>query len=400
MTGLLSGEGQDGHEGGVAAREPAVAPTSRLGLYLHIPFCESICNYCNFNRGLLDKDLKSRYLEALAAEIRLAGDGSRVDTIYFGGGTPSLLEPDEVRRLLDACHADFDVDETAEVSFEANPESASPTRLRGWLDAGVNRLSFGIQSFHDAELQRLGRRHSAARARDAFAAARAAGCGNVSLDLMLWLPAQTRADCRGSVETLVELGPDHASLYMLELYPNAPLREEMARGGWSLAPDADAAAMYLDALAITDAASYEQYEISNVARPGHRCRHNLKYWQDGEWLGFGCGAHSTRAGCRWKNLAEPDRYVDAVRGGGSVAVDRRPLSAEERLGDALITGLRLADGVDLERVERRYGVDIMGRYRPVLQEFEDTGLLVSTAGRLRLTRPGMLLANEVMSAFV
>ena len=375
----------------------AVAP---LGLYLHIPFCESICNYCNFNRGLLDEDLKNRYLEALAAEIRRAGDGSRVDTIYFGGGTPSLLEPDEVWCLLEACHAGFEVDETAEVSFEANPETATPARMRGWLDAGVNRLSFGVQSFHDAELQRLGRRHNAARARDAFAAARAAGCGSVSLDLMLWLPAQTRADCRASVETLVELRPDHASLYMLELYPNAPLREEMARGGWSLAPDEDAAAMYLDALAITDAAGYEQYEISNVARLGHRCRHNLKYWQDGEWLGFGCGAHSTRSGCRWKNLAEPDRYIDAVWGGAPVAVDRRPLSAEERLGDALITGLRLAEGVDLERIERRYGVDVMRRYRPVLQGFKETGLVAHTAGRLRLTRPGMLLANEVMSAFV
>ena len=369
-----------------------------LGLYLHIPFCQSICSYCNFNRGLLDENLKNRYLEALTAEVRRAGDGSRVDTIYFGGGTPSLLEPDEVQCLLEACYAGFELDDTAEVSFELNPETATPARLRGWLDAGVNRLSFGVQSFHDAELKRLGRRHSAARARDAFGAARAAGCSNVSLDLMVWLPAQTRADCHASVETLVELGPDHASLYILELYPNSPLREEMERGSWSLAPDEDAAAMYLDALAITDAAGYEQYEISNVAKIGHRCRHNLKYWQDGEWLGFGCGAHSTRTGCRWKNLAEPNRYIDAVWEGA--AVHRRSLSVEERLGDALITGLRLAEGVDLDWVKRRYGVDVINRYRPALQGFEEIGLVVHNGGRLRLTRSGMLLANEVMSTFV
>ncbi len=373
----------------------AAAP---LGLYLHIPFCQSICSYCNFNRGLLDENLKSRYLEALAAEVRRAGDGSRVDTIYFGGGTPSLLEPDEVQCLLEACYAGFELDDTVEVSFEVNPETATPARLRGWLDAGVNRLSFGVQSFHNAELKRLGRRHSAERARDAFVAARAAGCSNVSLDLMLWLPAQTRADCRASVETLVGLDPDHASLYILELYPNSPLREEMERGSWSLAPDEDAAAMYLDALRITDAAGYEQYEISNVAKIGHRCRHNLKYWQDGEWLGFGCGAHSTRAGCRWKNLAETDRYIDAVW--KEASVDRRSLSVEERLGDALITGLRLTDGVDLDWVKRRYGVDVINRYRPALQGFEETGLVVHNAGRLRLTRSGMLLANEVMSTFV
>ena len=373
----------------------AAAP---LGLYLHIPFCQSICSYCNFNRGLLDENLKSRYLEALAAEVRRAGDGSRVDTIYFGGGTPSLLEPDEVQCLLEACDAGFELDDTVEVSFEVNPETATPARLRGWLDAGVNRLSFGVQSFHNAELKRLGRRHSAERARDAFVAARAAGCSNVSLDLMLWLPAQTRADCRASVETLVGLDPDHASLYILELYPNSPLREEMERGSWSLAPDEDAAAMYLDALRITDAAGYEQYEISNVAKIGHRCRHNLKYWQDGEWLGFGCGAHSTRAGCRWKNLSETDRYIDAVW--EEVSVDRRSLSVEERLGDALITGLRLTDGVDLDWVKRRYGVDVINRHRPALQGFEETGLVVHNAGRLRLTRSGMLLANEVMSTFV
>ena len=371
-----------------------------LGLYLHIPFCETICNYCNFNRGLFDAGLKNRYLEALEAEIARAGDSTTVDTIYFGGGTPSLLVADEVASLITVCRTVFDVDPRAEITLETNPETVTTGRLQGWLAAGITRMSVGVQSFHDAELRRLGRRHSAARAREVLALARAAGCQDVSLDLMLWLPAQSRADCRASVETLIGLKPDHASLYMLELYPNAPLREEMARGEWSLAPDDDAAAMYLDALQLADEAGYHQYEISNVARAGKRCRHNVKYWRDGEWLGFGCGAHSTRHSCRWKNISEVDGYVSAVADGSSVVSQRRRLTPGERLGDALVTGLRLVEGLDLDQIGVRYGVDVMGRYRSELTPFLEEGLVLHEGGRLRLTRQGMLLSNEVMGAFV
>ncbi len=370
-----------------------------LGLYLHIPFCTSICNYCNFNRGLFDPTLKIRYVDALDAEIRRAGDGARADTIYFGGGTPSLLEAAEVARLIAACRGGFAVAPGAEVTLETNPETATPQALRGWVDAGVTRISLGVQSLRDAELARLGRRHTAARACEAIAASQAAGC-DVSADLMLWLPQQTRADAAASVNALLALRPDHASLYVLELYPNAPLREEMARGGWSLAPDDDAAAMYLDALACADAVGYEQYEISNIARPGKHCRHNLKYWRDGAWLGFGCGAHSTRSSARWRNVSETERYVDAVRRGVSTVAERRELTPGERLGDALFTGLRLVEGLDLEGLRERYGVDVAARYGAELRPFLEAGLLVHDAGRLRLTRAGMLLSNEVMKAFV
>ncbi len=375
------------------------ATQGALGLYLHIPFCESICNYCNFNRGLLDPDLKARYVDALAMEIRRAGDGTSVDTIYFGGGTPSLLSAEEVARLVAACRDGFDTDPGAEVTLEANPETLTPGGLRGWLEAGVSRVSVGVQSFVDVELERLGRRHTAERAKEAVSAARAAGC-DVSVDLMLWLPTQTRAACAESIDVLIGLKPDHASLYMLELYPNAPLREEMARAGWSQAPDDDAAAMYLDALTRTDAAGYQQYEISNIALSGKQCRHNRKYWCDGEWLGFGCGAHSTRDGCRWRNLAETDRYIDAVNHEGEIAAEHRTLSTEERFGDAMFTGLHVVEGLDLDQIECRYGVDVMGRYVAELDPFLEAGLLVHADGRLRLTRPGMLLANEIMRTFV
>ncbi len=374
--------------------------TGNLGLYVHVPFCSSICNYCNFNRGLLDDELKRRYVEAVSAEIARSGDGSAADTIYFGGGTPSLLAPAEVARVVDACRRAFAVRSGAEVTLEMNPETVTVDYVSAVREAGVSRLSIGVQSFDDGELARLGRRHSADGAAAALAAARAAGCRDVSLDLMLWLPAQTRDRCAASVDRLVDLAPDHASLYLLEVYPNAPLRDEMARAGWSQAPDDDAASMYLDALRRTDAAGLAQYEISNVARPGRRSRHNLKYWEDGEWLGFGCGAHSKRDGWRWRNVSETARYVDAVARGESPARERRALPAAERLGDALFMGLRLTQGIDLGAIRRRYGVDALERYGTRLAPFLEAGMLVAGADRLRLTRRGMLLANEVMQAFV
>ena len=371
-----------------------------LGLYLHIPFCSSICNYCNFNRGLFDPALKDRYVRALACEVAASGRGEAVDTIYFGGGTPSLLEPEEIGRLIGACRGAFEVAPGTEVTLETNPETVTAERLELFRGAGVNRISFGVQSFRDSELQRLGRLHSAERARLAFAAARRAGFDNVSLDLMMWLPQQSPADWRDSVEQLIELSPDHASLYILELYPNAPLKEDMARSGWSLAPDDDAAEMYLWSMERLEQAGYGQYEISNVARPDKESRHNLKYWQDGEWLGLGCGAHSTRDGVRWKNVSSTTDYVDRVVAGSSLVVERRSLSGDERLEEALFTGLRLASGIDIISIGSSYGVDVWERFGDGLQPYVDAGVLRIEGRRLRLTREGMLIANEIMAAFV
>jgi oxygen-independent coproporphyrinogen-3 oxidase len=216
---------------------------------------------------------------------------------------------------------------------------------------------------------------------------------------MMWLPQQTVAEWLESVDALIALRPDHASLYLLELYPNAPLRDEMARARWSLAPDDDAADMYVNAMERLDDAGYDQYEISNVARPGRESRHNLKYWEDGEWRGFGCGAHSTRDGVRWKNLSSTTEYIAAVNRGGPLGVERRELTDQERLEDALFTGLRLTRGVDLDAIKARYGVDVWERYGRDLQPFVDEGLLIYDR-RLRLTRAGMLLAHEIMTVFI
>jgi oxygen-independent coproporphyrinogen-3 oxidase len=274
-----------------------------LGLYLHVPFCHAICTYCNFTRGLLDETLKRQYVAAMVREIGRAADGAAVDTIYLGGGTPSVLTAAELDAIVTACRDGFAVAPGAEITMEANPESVTAASLDGYRRAGVTRLSFGVQSYRDEELRRLGRLHSAARADEALALARGAGFDNVSLDLMLWLPGQTVAHAAESVDRLIAAGPDHASLYLLEIYPNAPLREDMARQGWSVAPDDDAADMYEQAMATLERHGYRQYEISNVARPGRESRHNLKYWRDGDWLAFGCGAHGARGARRSRHLS-------------------------------------------------------------------------------------------------
>ena len=218
--------------------------TPVLGLYLHVPFCSAICNYCNFNRGLFEAGLKARYVGALIADLRRSREpATPVDTIYFGGGTPSLLEPAEVHDIVATCRESFAVAADAEVTLEANPESVTVARLEAYREAGVTRLSVGVQSFRDEELTRLSRLHSSGRAAQALDDARSAGFDNVSLDLMMWLPGQAVAQWLESVDRAIALAPDHLSLYLLEVYPNAPLREEMARARWSQAPDDDAAEM-------------------------------------------------------------------------------------------------------------------------------------------------------------
>lgn len=381
-----------------------------LGLYIHIPFCQALCSYCNFNRGLLDAELKTAYVAALRREIEDAGDGRDADTVFFGGGTPSLLEPDEVRGLIDACRRAYALAPDAEITLETNPETVTREKMDGFRAAGVNRVSLGVQSFDDEELGRLERVHSARRASEAVGLARAAGFENVSLDLMLWLPGQSRASWRRTVERAVELAPDHVSMYLLELYPNAPLKDAMARGraaatgtgdvDWIQAAEDEAADMYLEGLDVADSAGYRQYEISNVARPGRESRHNLKYWQSGAWRGFGCGSHSTVDGLRWRNVNGTTDYVRRVTNRMSPRIDVTPLSPSSRIEEALFTGLRLSDGLDRRIFQARFGVDPWTRYGTALDPYVEDGLMWRRETRVGLTRRGMLVANSILSVFV
>jgi oxygen-independent coproporphyrinogen III oxidase len=384
----------------VAELVPLV-PNDRPGLYVHVPFCRSICNYCNFNRGLLDEALKARFVDALLQEIRTASPvPAAPDTLYFGGGTPSLLASAEVGAIIDAARTSLGLAPDAEITLEANPETVSVDVLEQFREAGVNRLSFGVQSFRDEELNRLGRAHSADRAVEAVLSARSAGFDNVSIDLMMWLPGQDIEQWLTSITAAIAVDADHLSLYILEVYPHLPLKQEIDRLGWMQATDDAAADMYGSAMAQLDDAGYEQYEISNVCREGRHSRHNLKYWTDGNWLGFGPGAHSTWQGVRWRNVMATEEYASRIRDGEPVRVDRRVLTPGEQLGDALFTGLRLNRGVDTDLLTTRYGIDVWERFGERLAPFLDAGILLRRDGRLSLTRPGMLLANEVMSVFV
>ncbi|MES1255202.1 MAG: radical SAM family heme chaperone HemW [Acidobacteriota bacterium] len=380
-----------------------------IGLYLHIPFCRAICSYCNFNRGLFDAALKVRYVDAIEREILDAADGQPADTIFFGGGTPSLLEPAEVGRLIAACRSAYDVSPGAEITLETNPETSSEARMEGFLRAGVTRISFGAQTFDQAQLRQLERIHTVERIGEAVREARAAGLGNVSLDLMFWLPGQSKTSWLESVDKAVALSPDHLSLYLLELYPNAPLREAIQRrangvqsdnAGWTQAADDEAADMYLEALERLEAAGYGQYEISNVARPHRESRHNLKYWTGGSWRGFGCGAHTTIGGARWHNVASTTDYIDRISDRVPVASGLHTLSERERIQEALFTGLRLTRGVDCAAFAVRYGVDPWKEYGAALSDPVDAGLVWRTPAAFGLTRSGMLMANEVLTTFV
>jgi oxygen-independent coproporphyrinogen-3 oxidase len=373
------------------------------GIYVHVPFCSSICNYCNFNRGLFDEALKNRFVEAVRREIRSFSPQPSAlspDTLYFGGGTPSLLVPSEIKSVIDECRSSLGLAADAEVTLEANPESVTAATLEQFRASGVNRLSFGVQSFRDEELKRLGRLHSAERAVQAVGMARSAGFDNVSIDLMMWLPGQDVPQWLASVADAIHVDADHLSLYILEVYAHLPLKQEIDRHGWTQQPDDAAAEMYEAAMAMLDDAGYEQYEISNVCRPGRESRHNLKYWIDGGWVGFGPGAHSTWRGVRWRNIASTEEYINRIVTGVSVVAEQHRPSDDERLGDALFTGLRLNRGVDVDIMSMRYGVDVWCRFGDRLAPYVDAGILLRQDSRLRLTRRGMLLANEVMSVFV
>lgn len=379
---------------------PWAPAESALGLYLHIPFCASICNYCNFNRIVADESARRTYVQALVREIELYADGSALDSIYFGGGTPSLLDAGDLVALIRACRDGFACTPDVEITIEANPEDLARAYLAEVRDAGVTRLSLGAQSFNAVELTRLDRRHSAQRVRDAVRDARAAGFDNVSLDLMMGLPGQTLAEWLRNVDALIGLAPDHASFYMLELYPNAPLKEAMAREGLAQGGDDLAADMYEAGLERLESAGYRQYEISNAARGGRYSRHNLKYWTDGAWLGLGAGAHGTRHGERWRNASSTADYRALVLAGRRPAVERRVLDPGTALREALFMGLRLSGGIDLAAFERRHGCAIMSTFDSALSPFVVEGLVSLDPQRLRLTRRGMLLANEVFAVFV
>jgi len=381
---------------------------SGIGLYVHVPFCTAKCGYCDFNSYANSEHLIPAYSSALLADASLWVDalsGRRIETIFFGGGTPTLNPVAENVRVLDGLRGRFDVAPEAEVSIEANPGSVSPEHLSFLRRAGFNRLSIGVQSFDDAELRQLDRIHTADEARRAIACARDAGFDNVNVDLIYGLPGQQFSSWQRTLDEAISIAPEHISAYALTVEDGTPLARDIARGR-VVPPDGDAQAEQYewtqDRLAV---AGYEQYEISNWARQGRACRHNLTYWRNREYLGLGAGAHSSLESARFASVLLPRRYLDLVAESTAARADgrddlvhivnREVVDDALSVADTLILGLRMCEGVDLVAFAQRHGRTVMDVCGDVIKEFAGYGLLELTGRHLRLTRRGRLLSNEL-----
>ena len=399
----------------------------QVSLYLHIPFCVTKCNYCDFNTYAGIEELMPAYTSAMVDEIGMWGEGLgsevRVPTIFLGGGTPSLLPLHDVARILDACRNSFKCEGGMEVTLESNPGDLTVERLKGVLDVGVNRLSIGVQSFNNVHLAALTRRHSAEEAGRALEMSREAGFENVNLDLMFGLPNQSLDDWQESVDRARALGPEHLSLYALTLEEGTPLARDVEKGVTG-EPDPDLAAeMYQYAVQTLAQSGYEQYEISNWAKPGKECLHNLAYWRNDSWLGIGAGAHSYLGGCRFSEERSPRRYISQVeelkdKGGWGDLTTHTPMEMAEALsgrgpvskvemisvsvemGETMMLGLRLVEGVSKERFQERFGRSLESVFGSEMEEFVKVGLLEEEGGWWRLTSRGRLLGNEVFQRFV
>jgi oxygen-independent coproporphyrinogen-3 oxidase len=372
------------------------------GLYVHIPFCSSRCSYCDFATGLYQSELADRYVRGLIQEIRSSRyAGENVDTIYFGGGTPSLLAAAQLDHILASLHERFKVAADVEITLEINPGSGTPEKLRAFRSLGINRASFGAQTFNDAELAKLGRSHNSADALRTFADLRQTGFANVSFDLIAGLPGQTLPVWQRNIKQALALAPEHLSFYLLEVHSGTPLAEHIRRG-IQPQPDEDlAAVMYEWMLEQAAAAGYEHYEISNLCRPGFHSRHNVKYWTAAPYYGFGCSAHSYDGDTRrWSNHRDVSKYIEMVESGASPVVEEQQLTQTDVRAEAVFLGMRMMEGVDLRRYRESFGVDLRDEHADDLERFCKAGLVELDGDLIRLTRTGALLSNEVFAAFV
>ena len=392
----------------------------KLGIYVQVPFCQTKCTYCNFHTGVVASSRFAPYVEAVCREIRghwgllraagvdwgggLAGKAHSQEwlcheaiayTVYIGGGTPSLLDPAHLQDILDAIRATFEAD-FEEVTLEADPETVEAGKATAWVRAGINRVSFGLQSFVDKELIAAGRMHRRADIYRAAPILREAGIRNISFDLIAGLPYQTRESWRESLDELAALAPEHVSVYLLEIDEGSRLGKELLQGGGKYSAGAvpsedEMAEFYEMAQEALEAAGYHHYEISNWAKPCFESKHNLKYWRREPYLGFGAGAHSFSGTERWANAHDAAAYVAAVQSGRLPVEQHERLTAESALEEELFLGLRQLDGIDVGRIEREYGVAVARRFDPLAL----AGLIEREGTSVRLAPGKLSVSNEV-----
>lgn len=381
-------------------------PHAALGLYVHIPFCVRKCHYCDFASGPAPEQIREQYVEALVQEIRRSPRrGAEARTVFFGGGTPSELRTPHLARIVGALEESFVFSQreplTPEWTIECNPGTVTVESLADMAAMGFNRISLGVQSFHNHHLKAIGRIHSAREAGEAVFAARRAGFRRLNLDLIFCLPGQTLEEWKQDVERALELEPEHLSLYNLTIEEKTEYGRRHRMGLMAL-PDEDLSAdMYEWVIDRMTAAGYEQYEVSNFARPGEECRHNQIYWVQEPFLGFGNSAASYADGMRWTNTPTMSRYLaTAAREGGPERANEERLAPVEAAGEAIMLGLRTREGADLGRIRERHGIDPEAVWADTIGRLVEDDLAVRHGSVLRLTRRGVMLANAVCAEFL
>lgn len=376
-----------------------------ISLYVHVPFCLRKCAYCDFVSYPLEEEAARRYRDCLLKEMalyaaELVPPEREVATVYLGGGTPTCLPAGLLEDILEGLHRHFDWPAGIEATVEANPGTVEAAKLKVLREAGINRLSLGLQSCQDRYLDLLGRPHSFRQAVEAALLAREAGFNNLNMDLIFALPGQTLSEWRRCLEEVLALAPEHISTYSLEVAEGTPLARKIQEG--ELAPCGEEAelAMYLEAISFLKENGYEHYEISNFARPGFRCRHNLTYWEHRPYIGLGPAAHSFLGNKRRANLSSLEEYCARLEAGELPAGEEEELSAEALMGEAMFLGLRLLEGVSLEGFARRFGKNPLEVFGTQIAFLCRQGLLEINSGYLRLTSRGLLLANMVFGEFI
>jgi oxygen-independent coproporphyrinogen-3 oxidase len=409
------------------ANPASIAPigVAPLGLYAHIPFCTSKCPYCDFNSRAapsLNKAEEDRYVEALTSELgstltqRPELQGRTLESLYFGGGTPSLLEPQSIGKIINAVTSEFlnQPDTPAEITLEVNPGSSNKAKLRGFKEAGINRLSIGVQSFDNATLCVLGRGHSVGDSIEIIKTARELGYDNIGIDLIFGAPAQSLETWKESVTEAIELQPEHISMYGLTIENNTPFYDKLNTGKLKIADEELSGAMYSEATERFTLAGYEHYEISNLSLRGFGSRHNQRYWRsgrhgndpqnNGDYIGLGAGAHSyltdftgeNHWGERSWNEPDIDQYIKLSNSGKSTRIGREVLTKNEAMTERLMLGLRCIKGIEVADFEREFGISpIEALSRKDLLSSKEAPLIEQKGGRLRLTKEGLLLFNEI-----
>lgn len=373
-------------------------------LFFYIPFCKTICTYCDFNVYAQHGKLFDAYVGALCREVELTARAipapRRAKSLAFGGGTPSILPASLLAKIVEAVLAHFELEPGAEVTLEANPGTVDLEKLCALRVLGLNRLSLGVQSFDDARLKAFNRNHNSAASREAFELARQAGFENINLDLIFGLPDQTLDNWAQTLERALIWQPEHLSLYGLQVEEGTALAHQIAKGRVN-EPDPDVAAdMFLLADEKLSAAGFEHYEISNYARPGYQSRHNLTYWHNEPYFGFGAGAHSYFQGIRYSNLLKPAEYIAHLQRDELVVATREEIRRELEIGETLMVGLRLDEGITFEKFHARFGVDVRELFGETIRQLQEWGLMEVSDTRMRLMPHGRLVSNQVLWRFL